>query len=132
MPGGRKRYQPTDKDLRVAEAMAGCGMPQDGIARVLGIDAKTLRKHFRSTLDSAADKADAQVASTLFKMATSGACPAATIFWMKTRRDWREIKRFEHSGPDGQYPIPIETARAALTGGRSRRPEDPDEKPITD
>jgi hypothetical protein len=55
MPGGRKKYEPTDKDRRTVEAMAGLGMRQDKIARVLGIDAKTLRKHFRRLLDSAAD-----------------------------------------------------------------------------
>jgi len=38
MAGGRKQYNPTDKDQRMVEAMAGLGMPQDVIARVLGID----------------------------------------------------------------------------------------------
>ena len=85
MPGGRKRYDPSEKDLRIVEAMAGCGMPHESIARALGIDAKTLRKHFRHQLDSSGDKANAQVGATLFKLATSGNCPAATIFWMKCR-----------------------------------------------
>jgi hypothetical protein len=30
------------------------------------------------------------VAKTLFAMATSGQCPAATIFWTKTRNRFRE------------------------------------------
>lgn len=98
MAGGRKKYEPTDKDLRVVEAMAGCGLPQDAISRALGIDEKTLRKHFRRQLDSSADKANAQVGATLFKLATSGNCPAATIFWMKSRLGWKETTRLEHSG----------------------------------
>ena len=96
---GRRKYEPTEKDIRVVEAMAGCGLPQDAIARALGIDEKTLRKHFRRQLDSSADKANAQVGATLFKLAISGNCPAASIFWMKSRLGWRETTRLEHSGP---------------------------------
>jgi hypothetical protein len=131
MAGGRRKYEPTEKDLRIVEAMAGCGMPQDAIAGVLGIDGKTLRKHFRRELDSSADKADAQVGATLFKLATSGRCPAATMFWMKCRRRWRETTRVEHSGPDGRTLVPVEAARALLNNAAASRPaEDPDEKPI--
>jgi len=132
MAGGRRKYEPTDKDLRTVEAMAVCGMPQESIARVLGIDGKTLRKHFRVLLDTSADKADAQVGATLYKLATSGLCPAATIFWMKCRRRWRETTRVEHSGPDGRALVPVDTARALLEAAAGSRPaEDPDEKPIT-
>jgi hypothetical protein len=131
MAGGRKKYEPTEKDLRVVETMAGCGMPQDAIARAMGIDSKTLRKHFRRTLDSSADKADAQVAATLFKLATSGRCAAATMFWMKCRRRWSETTRLEHSGPDGRTLVPIEAARVLLESAAASRPaEDPDETPI--
>jgi transposase-like protein len=131
MAGGRRKYEPTDKDLRIVEAMSGCGMPQEAIARALDIDAKTLRKHFRKALDSSADKADAQVAATLFKLATSGHCPSATFFWMKCRRGWKETTRLEHSGPDGRALVPIEAARALLEGAAASRPaEDSDEQPI--
>ncbi len=111
--------------------MSGCGLPQDGIARALGIDGKTLRKHFRRELDSSADKANAQVGAALFKLATSCHCPAATIFWMKSRCGWRETSRLEHSGPDGRALVPIEAARALLEGAAASRPaEDSDEQPI--
>jgi hypothetical protein len=131
MPGGRKKYDPTEKDYRIVEAMAGCGMPHESIARALGIDPKTLRKHFRRELDSSADKANAQVGATLFKLATSSNCPAATIFWMKCRLRWRETTRLEHSGPDGRALLPIEAARALLESAAASRPaEDSDEKPI--
>jgi hypothetical protein len=115
----------------MVEALAVCGSPQESIARVLGIDAKTLRKHFRDVLDTAGDKADAQVAASLFKMATSGKCPAAAIFWMKARRGWRETNRLEHTGPGGAA-LPIDAARALLRKiTNSRPPEDPDEAPVT-
>ena len=131
MPGGRREYEPTEKDARMVEALAVCGSPQEAIARVLGIDAKTLRKHFRDVLDTSADKADAQVAASLFKMATLGKCPAAAIFWMKARRGWRETNRLEHTGPGGAA-LPIDAARALLRKvANSRPPEDPDEAPVT-
>ena len=115
----------------MVEAMAGLGMRQDAIARVLGIDAKTLRKHYRPLLDSSADKANAQVGATLFRLATSGRCPAATIFWMKCRLEWRETNRLEHTGPDGKVLIPVDAARALLDSAAASRPtEDPDESPI--
>lgn len=131
MPGGRKKYEPTEKDQRIVEAMAGCGLRQDAIARTLGIDPKTLRKHFRGELDASADKANAQVGATLFKLATSGRCPAATIFWMKARLGWKDAPRFEPVGPHGETLVPLESARALLvTVAASRPQEDDDEKPI--
>jgi hypothetical protein len=131
MPGGRRKYEPSDKELRIVEAMASCGMPQEAISRALGIDGKTLRKHFRRELDCSADRADAQVGATLYKLATSGRCPAASIFWMKCRRGWRETNRVEHSGPGGRELVPIEAARVLLEkAAASRPPEDHDEEPI--
>jgi hypothetical protein len=71
--------------------MAAMGTPQEDTARLIGIRSpKTLRKHFRKELDLGATEANYKVATTLFSMATSGQCPAATIFWMKTRNRFRE------------------------------------------
>ena len=79
MAGGRKKYEPTDKDLRVVETMAGCGMPQEAISRALGIDGKTLRKHFRSALDSSADKADAQALKKCRDTTIAGVRPLCEV-----------------------------------------------------
>ena len=76
--------------------MAGFGVPQDDIATLLDIDAKTLRKHFRRELDRGSIEATAKVAQTLFRMATEGQNVAAAIFWMKARAGWREKQRVEH------------------------------------
>ena len=77
-------------------ALAGNGMKHEQIAQMLGIRSpKTLRKHFRHELDTGHAEANAQVAQTLFKMATSGLQPAATMFWLKTQAKWREKPREE-------------------------------------
>jgi hypothetical protein len=59
---------------------------------VVGIDAKTLRKHYREELDTGHIKATAKVAESLFRKATGEGAQSVTaaIFWLKTRGGWRE------------------------------------------
>jgi hypothetical protein len=65
---------------------------------VVGIDPKTLRKHYRDELDMGATKANAQVAGFLFNSAKNGNV-SAQIFWLKTRARWRETPvELQHSG----------------------------------
>jgi hypothetical protein len=78
--------------------MAAYGIPADDISRVVGIDAKTLRKHYRDELDLGETKANAQIAGFLFNAAKSGNV-TAQIFWLKTRARWRETPvELRHSG----------------------------------
>jgi hypothetical protein len=70
--------------------MCGYGIPEVDIARVLDIDPKTLRKHYRRELDTAFVHANARVAQSLFNQATSGNNVAAAIFWLKVRAGWRD------------------------------------------
>lgn len=99
-PTGRPSFAPTDEQRKTVRAMSGYGVPQPEIAKVLQIDDKTLRKYFRAELDVAATHTNAKVAETLFRMATRGDCPAATIFWMKVRAGWRDRDQGER-GPGG-------------------------------
>ncbi len=101
--GGRPPHQPTEAGRKQVEAMSSYGIPQDDIARVIGISKNTLEKHYREELDLAASKSNAMVAQNLFRMATEKdfkAIPAA-IFWMKTRAGWRETQHHELTGPAG-------------------------------
>jgi hypothetical protein len=78
--------------------MAAYGIPEHDIARVVGIDPKTLRKHYRDELDMGETKANAQIAGFLFNAAKSGNV-SAQIFWLKTRARWRETPmELRHSG----------------------------------
>jgi hypothetical protein len=83
-------YYPTDEQRRMVKAMAGYGVPHEGIAVMLDIDAKTLRRHYRQELDRGSVEATAKVAQSLFQMATVDKNVAAAIFWMKARAGWRE------------------------------------------
>ena len=83
-------FEPSQEQRRMARAMAGLGLPQEQIALLLEIDAKTLRKHFRDDLDRGMAEANVKIAQSLFNMATTGNNVAAAIFWMKARAGWRE------------------------------------------
>jgi hypothetical protein len=105
----RPEFEPTHEQRKNVEAMSAYGIDEVKIASVIGdhgIDPKTLRKHFRHELDVGATKANAVVGQTLYRMATSGQHPAASMFWMKCRAGWKETQVLQHSGPDGG-PIQI-------------------------
>ena len=80
--------------------MAGYGIPEIDIARVLGIDPKTLRKYYREELDTGHVKANAKVAESLFRKAIGDDRQSVTaaIFWLKTRADWKETSVHEVNG----------------------------------
>jgi hypothetical protein len=87
----RPQFNPTIEHRDIVKSMAAMGIPHEDIARKIGVRSpKTIRKHFREELDLGATEANYKVATTLFKMATSGEHPAATIFWAKTRNGFRE------------------------------------------
>ena len=77
---------------RQVEAMAGYGLPETDIAKVLDIDPETLRAHYRRELETGQIKTNARVAESLFRQATGDGRQAVTaaIFWLKTRARWRE------------------------------------------
>jgi hypothetical protein len=90
---------------RQVEAMAAYGIPEIDIARVVAIDPKTLRKHYRDELDMGEAKANAQVAGYLFNSAKNGNV-TAQIFWLKTRAKWRETPvELRHSGSIGRKEL---------------------------
>jgi hypothetical protein len=62
---GRPAHRPDPVTQRQVEAMAGYGVPEADIAGVIGIDAKTLRKHYRNELDHGHVKANVRVAENL-------------------------------------------------------------------
>ena len=97
----RRAHQPDPAVRRQVEAMAAYGIPAEDISRVVGIDAKTLRKHYRDKLDLGTTKANAQVAGFLFNSARNGNV-TAQIFWLKTRACWKETPHEHwHSGTIG-------------------------------
>jgi hypothetical protein len=96
-------FKPTPEERKQVEAMAGYGVPHDQIAVLIGedgIDADTLKKHFKNELVQGKAKANAKVGQTLFQKATSGDTTAA-IWWSKTQMGWKDTQAHEISGVDG-------------------------------
>jgi hypothetical protein len=89
---GCRSHTPDPQSRRQVETLAGFGIPEPDIAGVLGIDPKTLRKHYRHELDHGHVKANAKVAENLYRKATGDGRESviAAIFWLKTRAGWKE------------------------------------------
>src|SRR6516162_2702763 len=87
--------------------LAGVGVRQDDIARIVGCAPKTLRKQCRDDLDRGVAEANAMVSGYLFAAAKAGNV-AAQIFWLKTRASWREAaadRPVQDSDADAQSPV---------------------------
>ena len=95
------RHEPTQETRQAVQLHTTVGTTQTTIAQILGIDEKTLRKHYRQELDLSRAKANATIGGALFNKAKGGDT-AAMIFWMKTQAGWRETNVLEHTGPAGE------------------------------
>jgi len=116
-----------DPDIaRKVEALAGYGIADADIARVLRVDADVLRHTYRDELETGHVKANSRVAENLYRKATGDGREAVTaaIFWLKARARWNE-------GPPGatepaierEPPSPRMLAMAVLTLIRSANAE---------
>jgi hypothetical protein len=100
--------------------LAGVGVRQDDIAKIIGCAPKTLRKRCRDDLDRGVAEANATVSGYLFAAAKGGNV-TAQIFWLKTRAHWRERPAPNHPAPasDTEANSPV----VLLLPDNSRDPE---------
>jgi hypothetical protein len=108
---GRRSHVPEPAGRRQVEAMAAYGIPETDIARVLGIDPKTLRKHYRDELDTGSIKANSRIAESLYRKAMGDGPQSVTacIFWLKTRARWKETMLDEQSAAAERPSVIIRT-----------------------
>ena len=118
--------------------LAGVGVRQDDIARIIGCAPKTLRKRLRHDLDRGVAEANATIAGYLFAAAKAGNI-AAIIFWLKTRAHWRErnatdepvpgadgpsnceVLLLPHNGRDPELTEALREAQAKFFAGKRQR-----------
>jgi len=116
---GRRAHRPDEVSRRQVEAMAAYGVPESDIARVIGIDPKTLRRHYRDELATGHIKANSRVAESLYRKALGDGSQSVTaaIFWLKTRAHWKEtiVSEVSHDVAD---PIKALMQRIAENGRR--------------
>ena len=115
---GRPPHVPTDETRNLVESLSGFGIPQTEIARLVGIDPKTLRFHYEEQIELGTIKATAKVAQNLFTMACKPTREglSAAIFWLKVRANWSE---YAAPRPKTEEPLGKKEAaeRDALTAG---------------
>ena len=113
----RRSHKPDPSLRRQVEAMAAYGVTEPDIARVIAIDPKTLRKHYRDELATGHIKANSKVAESLFRKAIGDGPQSVTaaIFWLKTRARWKEtmVNEITHDVAD---PIRAMMDRIAQNG----------------
>jgi hypothetical protein len=85
----RKAFVANEATREKVRHLAGLGVTQDDIARIIGCASKTLRKRFRDELDRGVAEANAVISGSLFAAAKAGNI-TAQIFWLKTRAGWKE------------------------------------------
>jgi hypothetical protein len=106
-------HEPSKATRDTVSLHAMVGTPQETIASILNIDAKTLRKYYREELDHALAKANATIGGSLFNKAKNGDTAAQT-FWLKTRAGFREKQDINHSSEDGSMSPRITVTPEAL------------------
>lgn len=97
-PMARQAFVVNDAMREKVRCLAGLGVRQDDIAKIIRCAPKTLRKQFRDELDRGVAEANATVSGYLFAAAKAGNI-AAIIFWLKTKAHWRE-----RTTPDDPIP----------------------------
>ena len=85
------------------KVMAACGIEPNKIAMVFGLTLSELLDGYGQELATAESEANATVAVSLYHMATSGKHPQASIFWLKSRANWKDnaevIVNIDHNTP---------------------------------
>ena len=106
----QKPHEPSEENRKLARALSAYGIPQEDIARRMGLSRPTLTKYYDDDLASGMMEANAKVGEFLYGAASGAAlkqgasysdCIRAAMFWGKTRMGWRETNVHEHSGPNG-------------------------------
>lgn len=111
----RQKFQPTEQQRRQVMTMTGFGIQQHEMARLMGIDAKTLRQYFRHELDTGMTEANVRVAQALYTNATRHNNTQAQIWWTRARMGWKGSEDVNIGGTDKPIAIDFSWAPAQNT-----------------
>lgn len=94
-------HQPTPDTRKTVENGSGLGLPQEMIACLVGITAKTLRAKYKAELKMGKAKATVNVLQSHYKQCLAGNM-TAIIWYEKTQLGWRETTVHEVKNPAGE------------------------------
>ncbi len=100
MQRGKPRFEATDADRRVVNALVLSGVPLLNICQHVinprtgrPVNYRTLARVFRTEIETAVEDANGKVTRNLLRIATmekeSAPVVAAAIFWLRTKGGWR-------------------------------------------
>lgn len=89
---GRKKIEYDPELGKKVQGMAQYGLPQDDIARLVGISSPVLRRLYRKELDNGVAVANLKVGQKLYDQCMAGDV-TAMIFWAKTRMGWHQTQK---------------------------------------
>src|SRR5215208_4361511 len=90
--GGRPTHNPSDDPRSMVEVLAGYGVTQLEIARVVGISDPTLRRAYREELDRGMAAVYGKLVGNLLRLAggSDGTALRAIMFSLRCRFGWSE------------------------------------------
>ena len=100
--GGRPMFKPTPEQEKVCSLGVGFGLTHEQIGKLVGCNAKTLRKHFQHALETGRERLTMDIGSQLYKKAMNGDTISA-IFLAKTKGGFQE--KVEHEGIPNQISV---------------------------
>lgn len=114
MPTG-KPLKLTENQIEMIETMAGVGLSLNQMAAILKIAPVSLDRQIakvpavKEAILNGRAKASFHVRNTAFKMATSGKCPALTIFWLKCREGFmdKQVHEIHHHNQEKSEDIKL-------------------------
>jgi hypothetical protein len=106
---GRPGHVPTEEMRKQVELLSGIGVPVEQIGLIIGIDKKSVQKHYRDELDVGQAKAMSRVSKRLFEIATGDGRDSLTacIFWLKCRAGWKPPAEVEVNIDNSQKAVVV-------------------------
>lgn len=118
-PTAKTSHRPTQETRAAVASAAATFLTQDLIALQLGIDVKTLRRHYRLELDTATERANATVVSRLFGHTSKS--PVACFYWLQNR----DQERWKHTGQLNHKHEAVGSLADLVLASYGKKPEEP-------
>lgn len=113
---GGPPFEPTPQQRQLVQVLRANGNAVRVISAVVGIDPKTLRKHFRTELRDGHAHIVATLGARLVQLGMAGNVHALK-YWLATHGgpEWRVVEGRQIGGLEGGAPIPLDVSTAKVT-----------------
>jgi hypothetical protein len=117
-------FVPDANQRLIVSVLIECGIPHETIRkhRLINVCLTTFRRAFAKEIREASPTANQEIILSAYQQAKSGKVPAMTMFWLKCRCGWREVRE-----PTEKTPPIFEVK--ILSPEESKSPEKPTDDP---